>query len=154
MSEWLAALPWPWLVVGHAAVTLYLVGLIWTIQVVHYPLFLAVGRAQFAAYERAHCRRIGAIVMVPMLLEAALVGLVWLRAPSAHALAADVGLAGLAGVWLSTFLLQVPCHRRLERGYDEAAIRRLVATNWLRTAAWTLRGGCALAMVMPAAAAG
>lgn len=152
MSGWLAALPWPWLAVGHAAVTLYLVGLIWTIQVVHYPLFLAVGQAQFAAYERAHCRRIGAIVMVPMLLEAALVGLVWLRAPAAHALAADVGLAGLAAVWLSTFLLQVPCHHRLERGYDEAAIRRLVATNWLRTAAWTLRGGCALAMVLPAAA--
>ncbi|HEX2205610.1 MAG TPA: hypothetical protein VHG91_20025 [Longimicrobium sp.] len=43
-------------------------------------------------------------------------------------------------VWLSTALLQVPMHGRLERGFDAAAHRRLVATNWVRTVAWTARG--------------
>ncbi|MFN9756807.1 MAG: hypothetical protein ACK58X_10380 [Planctomycetota bacterium] len=152
MSGWLQALPWPALAIAHAVVTLYLCGLIWTIQVVHYPLFLAVGEAQFAAYERAHCRRIGAIVMVPMLVEAALAGLVWLRAPAAHAATAAIGAVLLAVVWGSTFLLQVPCHHRLEQGYDAAAIRRLVATNWLRTLAWTGRGACASALLWPLAA--
>ncbi len=136
MSGWLQALPWPALAIAHAVVTLYLCGLIWTIQVVHYPLFLAVGEAQFAAYERAHCRRIGAIVMVPMLVEAALAGLVWLRAPAAHAATAAIGAVLLAVVWASTFLLQV----------------RLVATNWLRTLAWSGRGACATALLWPLAA--
>ena len=152
MSGWLQALPWSALAIAHAVVTLYLCGLIWTIQVVHYPLFLAVGEAQFAAYERAHCRRIGAIVMAPMLVEAALAGLVWLRAPAAHAATAATGAALLAVVWASTFLLQVPCHHRLERGYDAAAIRRLVATNWVRTLAWSVRGACATALLWPLAA--
>jgi hypothetical protein len=35
--------------------------------------------------------------------------------------------------------LQVPLHTRLARGFDPAAHRQLVRTNWLRTLAWTLR---------------
>jgi hypothetical protein len=58
------------------------------------------------------------------------------------------GLALLAVVWLSTALLQVPCHRRLERGFDGAVVRRLVSTNWIRTLAWTLRAMLALWLVV------
>ena len=36
------------------ATTLPLAGLIWTIQVVHYPLFAGVGPARFAAYHADH----------------------------------------------------------------------------------------------------
>ena len=36
------------------AVTSALFGLIWIVQVVHYPLFGRVGREGFAAYESAH----------------------------------------------------------------------------------------------------
>ena len=43
-------------------------------------------------------------------------------------------------IWLSTAILQVPLHRKLELGgYDARVIRRLVATNWLRTLAWSAR---------------
>jgi hypothetical protein len=31
-------------------------------------------------------------------------------------------------------------HRRLERGFDADAHRRLVLGNWVRTVAWTARG--------------
>ena len=48
--------------------------------------------------------------------------------------------AALLGIiWLSTFLLQVPAHQKLTSGFDERIHRRLVATNWLRTFAWTAR---------------
>lgn len=33
-----------WLLLVHAAVTLYMTGVIWFVQVVHYPLFSCVGR--------------------------------------------------------------------------------------------------------------
>ena len=46
----------------------------------------------------------------------------------------------LGAALLSTVLLQVPLHARLAAGHDEHAARRLVATNWIRTAAWTSRG--------------
>jgi hypothetical protein len=48
---------------------------------------------------------------------------------------------GLIGVnWLSTAIVQVPLHRRLEQGFEAGAHGRLVATNWVRTGAWTARG--------------
>jgi hypothetical protein len=53
----------------------------------------------------------------------------------------------LAGIWASTFLLQVPCHLRLSAGWDAATHRFLVDSNWIRTIAWTLRLVLAVAML-------
>jgi hypothetical protein len=50
-----------------------------------------------------------------------------------------LGLALLAVVWLSTFLVQVPLHAALERAPSRETMDRLVLTNWVRTAAWTAR---------------
>jgi hypothetical protein len=57
------------------------------------------------------------------------------------------GLGLLLFIWATTGLVQVPLHRRLTDGFDTAAHRRLVVTNWLRTGAWALRAGLALWMV-------
>jgi hypothetical protein len=46
----------------------------------------------------------------------------------------------LAGLWVTTALRQVPLHRQLTTAPTTAAIRRLVNSNWFRTAGWTLRG--------------
>jgi hypothetical protein len=40
----------------HLAATAAMVGLIWFVQVVHYPLFASVGADEFVAYENAHTR--------------------------------------------------------------------------------------------------
>jgi hypothetical protein len=139
VAVWLP-LTW-WIVVVHAAATGVMVGIIWFVQVVHYPLMALVGREGYAAYQAAHARRTTFVVAGPMLLELA-TG-VWLALrpfPYFPASAAWAGLALLAVVWLSTFFLQVPEHGRLEGGFDETAHRRLVRGNWIRTAAWTLRG--------------
>jgi hypothetical protein len=138
---------WPLLAALHAVPTLGMTGLIWFVQVVHYPLFAAVGGAESVAYERAHCRRTSLVVLPLMLAELALALVVWWAAPGPLAPLASVGLAALAVVWLSTFALQVPCHRRLSQGPDPATLRRLVATNWLRTAAWTARGAVAVLLL-------
>ena len=42
-----------WLLV-HVVATLVMTGLIWFVQIVHYPLMAKVGRADFAEYERLH----------------------------------------------------------------------------------------------------
>jgi hypothetical protein len=139
------------LLLAHLAATLVMVGIIWFVQVVHYPLFGGVGAEGFPAYSEAHTRRTGYVVGPPMLLEAATaVLLIFLRPPAVPASAAWAGLALLAVVWASTALLQVPRHRTLGTGFDMAAWRALVLTNWVRTAAWTLRGALVLWMVFQA----
>lgn len=118
-----------------------MVGLIWLVQVVHYPLFGLVGRDDFNAYHHNHTRLIFWVVGAPMLVEGLSgVALVWYRPAAVPELAALAGLALLIVIWASTAFLQVPQHNRLARGFETAAYRKLVATNWVRTIAWSLRG--------------
>ena len=131
------ALALPWLLGIQLATTLPLVGLIWTIQLVHYPLFEKVGEADFTGYQGAHMRAIGPLVGPLMLFEMlAVIGLVILE-PNPLTI---LGLLLLIVIWVSTALIQVPCHRTLTIGFEPQAHRRLVRSNWIRTIAWTMRG--------------
>ena len=137
------------LLIAHAAVTWFLTGLIWTIQVVHYPLFDMVDRTRYAAFAAAHNLRITPLVGPPMVAEALLA--VWLVAERPAGVPAWWTWAGLALVcviWLSTVVLQVPMHGRLAAGFDAHAHGILVGTNWLRTAAWTCRALLAGALLV------
>ena len=128
------------LLLANAAATLYLTGLIWFVQVVHYPLFAGVGEERCVAYVRRHTRLTGYVVVVPMLVELISAMLLVAWRPGAVSLAeAKAGLLLVVLIWASTFLLQVPCHRRLSGEYSESVVRRLVTTNWVRTVLWSAR---------------
>ena len=135
----------------HAGATLAMLGLIWFVQIVHYPLMLQVDSASFTTYERLHTRQTSWVVGPLMLLElvAAVLLTAVIDAQDTYYLA-WIGFALLIVIWLSTMLLQVPCHRGLERAFDPGTIRRLVATNWIRTIAWTGRSVVALILVFQA----
>ena len=132
----------------HAFATLSMTGLIWFVQVVHYPLFRAVAPEGFRAFEQEHQRRTTWVVGPMMLME---VGTAVLLcggiAPGVRPWWAWAGLGLVGVVWASTFLVQSPLHMKLEGWKDEGLIRRLVATNWVRTAAWTARGVLAVVMM-------
>jgi hypothetical protein len=128
------------LLLSSLIVTAYLTGLIWTVQIVHYPLFNLADRSSFAAFEAAHSGRISSIVLLPMVIELGL-SIALLTQPSSilPSWAAWLG-AGLVGmIWFSTFFLQVPQHAVLSSGFDPRAHAMLVGTNWVRTVAWTAR---------------
>lgn len=135
----------------HAGATLSMTGLIWFVQIVHYPLFLRVGADAFRTYAAAHQRRTTWLVGPLMLLEiASATGLVLRLKQDPERLLAWTGLALLATIWLSTALIQVPLHRRLLAGFDRQTIERLIRSNWLRSVAWTLRSIIALWLLRPA----
>lgn len=136
------------LLIIHAAATFVMVGLIWTMQVVHYPLFAQVGEAGFADYERAHQRRMIPLLAIPALSEIVTAALIALDPPGG--VSGELGLAGgilLLAVWVLTGLVQAPLHGRLSSGYDAGLIAGLVRSNWWRTLAWTARGGIAAVMI-------
>jgi hypothetical protein len=118
-----------------------MVGVIWYVQLVHYPLMDRVAAAAFPAFHREHSRRTSWVVVGPMMCEATTAGLLLVpglaRAPTGLA---SVGVVLVVLLWVSTFTVQVPLHRRLAAGFDPAVHRRLVSGNWLRTAAWSARG--------------
>jgi len=130
----------------HAAATLAMVGLIWFVQVVHYPLFGRVRPEDFPRYARSHQRRTTWVVGPLMLIEAG-TGIWLLVASSLPAWQPWAGLALLGVIWASTVCIQVPLHSRLAAAFDPSAHCALVRTNWLRTAAWTARGALVLLML-------
>ena len=132
----------------HAAATLCMTGIIWFVQIVHYPLFDAVDGKIFGAFERRHAAATTLVVAPAMLLElATAVALVVSPPAGTSPLLPAAGIVLLAVVWASTWLVQAPCHTRLAQGFDAAVHRRLVTTNWIRTLGWSARALLALAMV-------
>ncbi len=134
------------LLLAHLAATMAMAGVIWFVQVVHYPLFAAVGAAEFQAYERSHVTRTSMVLLPLMLAEATTAVLLLIRGVPLS----GVGAALLALCWTVTFLVSVPCHRKLENGFDPQAHARLVNSNWMRTLAWSARAVTASLMLLPA----
>jgi hypothetical protein len=123
------------LFVVFLCLAIYNAGCMTTLQLQHYGIYPAVGQEHFAAYVRANNRAATWPTIIPALLlllsSLALVvqrpGFVW---PSEAAAGLGLNLVAL----VSTFVWQRPLHSHLaQRGYDEATVRRLIATNWIRT---------------------
>lgn len=134
--------------IAHLGATLLMAGVIWIVQVVHYPLFAGVGAKAFAAYEAQHQRRITLVVGPLMLVELTTAVLLVVTHPPSGVPAwmPFAGLVLVGVIWLSTAFVQVPLHNALGGAFDASAHNRLVATNWIRTVAWSLRAGLALWM--------
>ena len=122
--------------------TFMMTGIIWFVQIVHYPLFAMAGEQQFQRYAASHARRTGWIVGPVMILElstAILLCLTRFRPASISIRSALSGVALLLIIWASTAWVQVPLHNDLASGYRADLIRRLALSNWIRTIAWSLR---------------
>jgi hypothetical protein len=140
-----------WLAIALAQVVASgaMAGLIWFVQVVHYPLFDGVQESAFVRYAERHRARTTFVVAPLMSFElASAVLLLPLFGAPADPLLAWIGVALVGVVWGMTFFVAVPLHARLDRGFDARAHRALVATNWIRTIAWSARFGVAMAMLV------
>ena len=127
--------------------TFFLIGLIWTIQLVQYPGFLKVPPGQFLAFHTHHCRAITWVVL-PAMGGQCLLALLLLLPGLGRELPGFLvwlNLLLVIVVWVSTIWIQAPLHGRLASlGWDEQSIRTLMRSNWIRTVAWTLQGSLLL----------
>jgi len=137
-----------WTLLLQVASTLAMVGLIWFVQVVHYPLLAQVGREGFRRYEMDH-QRLTTWVVAPLMLTELVTAMLlfWWRPAGVGSMTIWCGLLLLALIWLMTYAVQVPQHAALVLSYDATLQKRLVSGNWFRTVAWTARGMLALGML-------
>lgn len=120
------------------AATLYMWGVIWTIQVAQYPLFARIGTAQWGDYHTVYTRSITFVVLPAMVTELGTSGLLALFRPAwLSPSLLWTGFVCAVLTWAVTFFVSVPLHDTLSRSFDLAAIHRLAVTNWLRTFFWT-----------------
>ena len=126
----------------QTAATWAMVGVIWFVQVVHYPAYRHVGPEAFVRYQKESTRRTAWVVFPLMMTELAMAcGWAWSAFEHVEGrIWAWPGLALLGMIWISTAFVQVPLYARLEGRWDGVAIERLIRSNWLRTIPWTMRG--------------
>ncbi|MDR9365548.1 MAG: hypothetical protein RI575_09435 [Balneolaceae bacterium] len=115
-----------------------LFGLIWCVQLVHYPFFLRADKTNFIDHIGFHKFRISIIVVPLMTIELATSGILAFQFPQFTGWNI-FGLAVVILIWLVTFFVQVPLHNRLSDGYDESTVQKLIKTNWIRTALWSAK---------------
>ena len=128
------------LLITHALATAFLAGLIWVVQMVHYPLMAEVGHGRYRSYHSAHIDRITKVVAPAMLFEAATALWILVAPPDGvDPSSSRLAFAMVVAIWTSTAALSVPAHRTLADRFDPAAHQFLVSTNWPRTILWTLR---------------
>ena len=124
----------------NLAASLFLCGLIWTIQLVHYPFFRFADQDNFEEAMGFHRVRISWIVVPVMLAELFTSGWLAFYADSWQSLHL-AGFIIVLLIWLVSFFLQVPIHAKLSKGYNLDLIQKLVSTNLLRTLLWTVKAG-------------
>ena len=122
----------------HLALASLMVGVIWVIQLVHYPSFRFTDREKYVSFQIFHMRKISFIVMPVMVLEF-LSGLLLVLYHSNHESLLRISFILLLIIWLVTALFFAQVHQKLSKGYDETLVRKLVSFNWIRTLLWTIR---------------
>ena len=122
---------------ANLAVSWGLLILIWLVQLIIYPGFHRITSDDFISYHRWYVIRISAVVLPLMIAELGITIRWVLSSDDSPASVSTIFLVFI--IWLSTFALQVPIHNRLKKGKDSTQIQRLVTTNWIRTAAWSLK---------------
>jgi len=115
-------------------------GLIWTIQLVHYPSMRFVSRDKFELFHSFHQLRISIIAMPLMAIELITSIILFMQnIENESSLIFKINLIIVTLIWFSTFFIQVPLHQKLSKGKKNSLIDKLVLTNWFRTVLWTLR---------------
>ena len=116
--------------------TSVMVGVIWVIQLLHYPSFHFINEKKYIEFQHFHMQRISFIVIPVMLIELASALLLSYFFRSSLTI---ILLALVLGIWAITFIFFTNMHQKLTEGYDHSIVDRLVQINWSRTALWSLR---------------
>ena len=122
----------------HLIATSVMVGVIWVIQLVHYPSFHFIELKQYTTFQRFHMSRISYVVIPAMVTELFTLVLILISVDHIDTLVAASAIL-LIFIWLMTALFFSGVHQKLTLGYDQTIVDKLVKLNWGRTLLWTLR---------------
>ena len=127
----------------------YNAGCMTTLQLQHYGIYPSVGQEHFAEYMRANNRAAALPTILPGMLLLLSTVLLTVRSPGfVRPYEAAAALALNLVALFSTFWWQRPIQGRMaESGYDETLTRQLIATNWIRTAAYWLTAALSIGVL-------
>ena len=127
-------------IIFNISITWFMVGLIWLIQLVNYPLLMYV-EDNFLFYHVNHINLISPLVSIVMFFELIVSILILVKCKFEIAKFLRISqFIFLIIIWMSTIFFQIPLHENLGLGFDKNNVEILVKTNWLRTFSWSIKG--------------
>ena len=124
----------------HFISTSIMVGVIWIIQLVHYPTFLFIDKQKYFNFQKFHMSKVSYIVMPAMTVE--LFSGIYILLYSENLIENNLFLLAFSFLvlnWVITGLVFVKIHNSLLIEYNMQTILLLVKLNWIRTTLWSLR---------------
>ena len=131
-------LPNNFVLLGHLIFTSIMTGVIWVIQIVHYPSFHFIEKELYTAFQKFHMNKIS-IIVIPIMLAELITGMMLFLDKSSKSPFLIISFVILVLIWLITGVFFSKAHNELIAGYQELVVNQLVAMNWIRTLLWTLR---------------
>ena len=131
-------LPNNFVLLGHLIFTSIMTGVIWVIQIVHYPSFHFIEKELYTAFQKFHMNKIS-IIVIPIMLAELVTGMMLFLDKSSKSPFLIISFVILVLIWLITGVFFSKAHNELIAGYQELVVNQLVAMNWIRTLLWTLR---------------
>ena len=131
-------LPNNFVLLGHLIFTSIMTGVIWVIQIVHYPSFHFIEKELYTAFQKFHMNKIS-IIVIPIMLAELITGMMLFLDKSSKSPFLIISFVILVLIWLITGVFFSKAHNELMTGYQELVVNQLVAMNWIRTLLWTLR---------------
>ena len=123
----------------NLAIALIATGLIWTIQLVHYPSMKFIPEEKFTAYHTFHSQRISILAIPIMSIELLTSFLLFYQNYHLDSYIFATNFTLVILIWISTFLIQVPMHNILSLAKNDKVLNRLILSNWIRTILWSVR---------------
>ena len=131
-------LPNNFVLLGHLIFTSIMTGVIWVIQIVHYPSFHFIEKELYTAFQKFHMNKIS-IIVIPIMLAELITGMMLFLDRSSKSPFLIISFVILVLIWLITGVFFSKAHNELMTGYQELVVNQLVVMNWIRTLLWTLR---------------
>ena len=115
-----------------------MVGVIWVIQLVHYPSFHFIKPDIYTVFQKFHMEKISMIVM-PMMIAELITVLLLLYSEDSKNILIIISFILLIIIWGITAVFFSGMHNKLIAGYQETIVNDLIVMNWIRTLLWTIR---------------
>ena len=118
--------------------SIWMTSLIWVIQCLHYPFFNFIETNKTSVAHKFHTSKIFWLVFPAMIIE--LFSWIAYLIINLHLSVLNIIISlSLIGIWLSTIIIQIPQHEKLNTTYTYQQINELVSKNWIRTILWSIK---------------
>ena len=121
------------LILLNIFISTFMLSLIIITQIVNYPLFLKVNFSKLEDYHSDYVNRIS-IIVVPMMIFELLVSILLLKYVELYL--SIISILLLFIIFISTYLIQVPIHSKINNNTSVKLLKKLIYSNWIRTSSW------------------